>query len=92
MTAEKLPTAMDQQIFKMGLSVETISVYLLCCALEDSGARISSSNLRAKWNGGEDALQAGIRRLEARNIIRPVVSDRQGTEVYRLLASGHWAA
>jgi len=37
--------AMSQKIFNIGLSVETVSVYLLCCSLADADTVISTKSL-----------------------------------------------
>ena len=81
---------MNQMIFKMGLSVETISVYLLCCSLEDSGSAISTKNLLGIWNSTKAALRDGLKDLEKRNIILRILSDRDENNVYQLTAVERW--
>jgi hypothetical protein len=81
---------MRQKIFDLPLPVETISLYLLCCALADAGTPISTHNLRAKWNAGEAALQAGLSALVARNILSRKISDQQGHDIYCLMDSDQW--
>lgn len=82
--------AMDQLIFQIELPVETISIYLLCCSLADTGQTISLANLRTIWNGTEKSLSAGIEELAERNILYPILSDRQGRTIYKLLDAGKW--
>ena len=84
------PAAMSQMIFNMGLPVETVSLYLLCCGLYDAGTAISTQNLSEVWNGTEDALAEGLKELQTRNILRQVLSDRKETAVYRLIADTDW--
>ena len=65
--------AMRQKIFSMGLDIETVSLYLLCCAVVDTGAAITRTLLREKWNGTQEELNRQIDRLEEMNIL-----DRKG--------------
>jgi hypothetical protein len=81
---------MNQNIFNIGLSVETISVYLLCCGLEDAGKPITTKNLSEIWNGTEDALQEGLGILEEKNIISKFISDRQDQNAYKLTDARRW--
>ena len=82
--------SMNQKIFEMGFSVETVSVYLLCCSLGDSGARISVKNLRGVWNSTEDDLNKGLNALEDRNILIRTLSDQEGNIFYRLSELEDW--
>lgn len=82
--------SMNQDIFKLGLSVETISVYLLCCGLTDQGAVISTKNLLGVWNGSPEALYEGIKILEERNILLKIISDREDKNVYKLTDIKSW--
>lgn len=82
--------AMDQKIFDLGLSVETISLYLLFCGLTDEGRKITTNAVLDIWNGGREALSAGIDELEKRNIIRKIISDDAGNDVYRIVSSEKW--
>jgi len=90
MNASSKPPTMDQQIFKLGLSVETVSVYLLCCGLADAAADISTKKLLDTWNGTKAELLKGLDALEARNIIKKFISDRQENNVYQLVAVEKW--
>ena len=82
--------AMSQKIFKMGLPVETISIYLLCCGLTDAGKPITTGNLLEIWSGTKKSLNKGLSILEDRHIIMRIISDRQAKNVYRLSASCEW--
>ncbi len=82
--------SMSQKIFDSGLPVETISLYLLCCGLTDGGEKISTSNIRHIWNGSDEPLQNGFKALEKRNIIRKIISDDAGNNVYRLINVEQW--
>ena len=90
MNSESKPPAMNQKIFNLGLSVETISVYLLCCGLSDSGTNISTKNLMGVWNGNEKSLSQGLTDLEKRNILRRIIFDQNETVVYHLTDVKDW--
>ena len=82
--------SMNQLIFRMGLSVETISLYLLCCGLMDAGKSITTRNLEEIWNGTPESLAEELRLLESKNILRRIVSDRRDRSAYRLAGIEHW--
>ena len=81
---------MNQKIFKMNLSVETISVYLLCCSLVDSGSAVSTKNLLGVWNSTEAALRESLEILEQHKILIRIISDRADASVYRLAPPDQW--
>jgi len=82
--------AMSQKIFSMELGVETVSLYLLCCAVADAGAAITRSTLQEKWNGNRTALERELRRLEDRNILSSDDEEAQGETVYRMVDEKRW--
>ncbi|MFZ0612612.1 MAG: hypothetical protein WAM73_10270 [Desulfobacterales bacterium] len=82
--------AMDQAIFNIGLSMETISVYLLACGLADAGKPVTTKNLGEIWNGTADSLDQGLRELEQRNIIARVVSDGEDRAAFRTIEVHRW--
>lgn len=90
MNNDNTKSSMNQEIFKLGLSVETISVYLLCCALSDEGSVISTKNLLGVWNGSPEALSEGIKNLEERNILIKIISDGEDKNVYKLTDMKSW--
>jgi hypothetical protein len=81
---------MDRKVFSMGLSVESTSAYLLCCALADAARTISSRNLLAVWNGSPETLRESLEALERRRIIRRILDDGEGADVYRLCDPAGW--
>lgn len=81
---------MDQKIFDLGLSTESVSLYLLCCHLEDTGAELSAGNLRALWNGQPDSLIEAIADLERRCILVRTGLDDGGGGRYRLNSRESW--
>ncbi|MFZ5587777.1 MAG: hypothetical protein ACOZHQ_17800 [Thermodesulfobacteriota bacterium] len=59
---------MDQQIFKLGLSVPATSLYLLIDSLSDSGARLNRETVLKVWNAGPEQLDQAFTELVARRI------------------------
>lgn len=82
--------AMNQEIFNLDLTVETISVYLICCNLSDNNTVISTKNLSGMWNGTEELLLEGLKDLEERNILRKIISDNDEQNIYRLIDVKKW--
>jgi predicted transcriptional regulator len=81
---------MNQKIFKMGLSVETVSVYLMCCSLADTDTTISTKKLSEMWNSTRSSLIEALKDLETRNILRRIISDRAENTVYILSDVKNW--
>ncbi len=81
---------MDQKIFSAGLSVEAISLYLLCCGLADGGETVSSKNITSTWNSSPEALIQAYEDLENANVLKKILSDREGIDIYRVMDSHKW--
>lgn len=90
MSSQNQTPAMNQKIFKLGLSMETVSVYLICCSLADTDTTISTKKLSEMWNSTRASLLEGLKDLETRNILRRIISDRAGNNVYKLLDVKNW--
>lgn len=82
--------SMNQKIFEIGLSVEAISAYLICCSLADADAPISTNNLMGMWNSTESALIECLKVLEKKNIMRRIISDSDGNDIYLLTDIDKW--
>ena len=61
MNSKNQTSAMNQKIFKLGLPVETVSVYLMCCSLTDTDTTISTKKLTEMWNSTRASLLEGLR-------------------------------
>jgi len=88
-THETAPT-MNQKIFDLGLSVEAVSAYLLCCSLFDNDTVISTKNLLGLWNSTEKALIEGLDALLKRNVLHRIISESEGNTVYALTDASKW--
>jgi len=82
--------SMDQKIFNIGLSVETVSLYLLCCGLADAGSTISKKNILEIWNSGEEELKECLHTLEEKKILLRILSDGKEHDVYKLTDVKQW--
>ncbi len=82
--------AMSQKIFALKLEVQTVSLYLLCCALTDAGAAITKSSLMEKWNGDRAGLERELQRLEERNILVESITDKSDEAQYHLMDEKKW--
>ena len=90
MNSQNQTPAMNQKIFKLGLPVETVSVYLMCCSLADTDTTISTKKLSEMWNSTRASLLEGLKDLETRDILRRIISDRAGNNVYKLSDVKNW--
>jgi len=90
MDSQNQTPAMNQKIFNLDLSVETVSVYLICCNLSDNNTVISTKNLSSMWNGTEALLIEGLKDLEEMNILRKIISDREENNIYQLSDVKDW--
>ncbi|MFZ0483526.1 MAG: hypothetical protein WAL93_09065 [Desulfobacterales bacterium] len=90
MDSQNQTPAMNQEIFNLDLSVETVSVYLICCNLSDNNTVISTKNLSSMWNGTEALLIEGLKDLEERNVLRKIISDGEEKNIYQLSDVKDW--
>ena len=90
MDSQNQTPAMNQEIFNLDLSVEKVSIYLICCNLSDNNTAISTKNLSSMWNGTEALLIEGLKDLEERNILRKIISDGEEKNIYQLSDVKDW--
>lgn len=90
MTHHSAAPAMSQKIFSSNLAVETVSLYLLCCAVADAGASITPGVLMDKWNGSEASLIREIQRLEEKHILRRTRADASQDPTYQIVHEKDW--
>jgi hypothetical protein len=90
MNGDSTQPAMRRKIFTMNLDVETVSLYLLCCALADAGTAITRETLAEKWNGSGAGLDRELRRLEERRIIGRNEDAAGDAPVYDLTDERAW--
>lgn len=90
MSHDSTTPAMSQKIFSMNLDVETVSLYLLCCAVTDAGAAITRTTLMEKWNGTQEELNRQIGRLEEMNILARKGRTGNGESVFVVVDEKKW--
>ena len=88
MTSPSNGPSMSQKIFSKNLSVETVSLYLLCCAIADTGSPITKETLMEKWNGSSQALERELGSLENKRIL--IKEETEGIETFRILGEKEW--
>ena len=81
---------MSQKIFSMDLNVETVSLYLLCCAVADAGAAVTQTTLQEKWNGSQSDLESELIRLQEKNILRRDGAETEGGPTYLMVDEKKW--
>ena len=84
------PPSMSQKIFKLGLPVQTVSAYLLCCSIKDTGEAITTKHLLDVWNSSKETLEKALLDLEERNIVQKIISDRKENNIYKLNEEKKW--
>jgi hypothetical protein len=82
--------AMSQKIFSMNLNVETVSLYLLCCAVADTGTAITQTTLQDKWNGSRSSLEIELIRLQKKNILRRDGAETGENPTYLMVDEKKW--
>jgi hypothetical protein len=81
---------MDRKIFDSNLSIEAVSAYLLCCALADTGLRISTAALLERWNSSPASLHHSLAELQQRQIIRRILSHGEGADIFAVNPAEKW--
>ena len=90
MSATPTGRTMSQKIFTMDLDVETVSLYLLCCAVADAGVPITERTLVEKWNGSPTTLAMHIAYLEEKNILSRDTDEQAEENVYIVMDEKKW--
>jgi hypothetical protein len=80
----------DRAIFDSGLSVESISLYLLCCGLIDAGIGSSLETIRARWTASEEALQQSLDELVEKRILLPPSAESEPEAEFRPADRCEW--
>lgn len=78
MTEAGTGPSMSQEIFKLGLSVETVSLYLAAGGLTDAEKGLSLETFRSVWSGNAESLENALGQLLERNIL---VASADGYEM-----------
>ena len=76
---------MNRRIFQLDLSVEAVSLYLLCCALAETGQPVAADRVAGAWNGTPSDLRRAASELQSRAIVEPAPSGG-----YRVNPESRW--
>ena len=68
---------MDRKIFKMKLSVEATSAYILICTLAESGTPVTIESAGSFWNDSPEALTRALTELSRHGVIYEVLDAKQ---------------
>jgi hypothetical protein len=80
---------MDRKIFRLNLSVEATSAYILICNLADSGTPITIESAGTFWNDEPEALVDALEELIRHRIIFEAQDANQMRQYY-LNPSDRW--
>ena len=84
------PPTREQQIFSLGLDVEAVSLYLLCCGLVDAGQPLNQETLLPAWNLDRPALVANLEVLVGRGILTADGKVADSATRFNLQSSARW--
>jgi hypothetical protein len=90
MDAPHRPPTREQAIFNLGLEVEGVSLYLLCCGLVDAGQPLNLGSIAPTWNLDQAALVTNLGKLVRHGILS---ADGDLTDVktrFKLRPSNQW--
>ncbi|MFP3870591.1 MAG: hypothetical protein ACLFVT_06905 [Syntrophobacteria bacterium] len=68
---------MSQKIFRMNLSVEATSAYILICTLAEGGAPVTIESVESFWNGSAEALAGALDELDRHRVIYEALDANQ---------------
>lgn len=84
------PPTREQQIFNMGLGVEAVSLYLLCCGLADIGQPLCLDTITPAWNLDRTALMASLAVLVRRCILAADGEPDEAATRFQLRPASRW--
>ncbi|MDR2339397.1 MAG: hypothetical protein LBF40_04610 [Deltaproteobacteria bacterium] len=62
---------MDTQIFRLGLSVHAVSLYILVCDLADSGVRPTMDAITGRFNASKEETDLALAALVGSKVLYP---------------------
>ena len=90
MNTEYIKPNMNQKIFTLNLSVETVSIYLSCCGLADINETVTAKKLASVWNGTPESMNKSLEELENKNIVIKILSDNKDNHAYKINEAHEW--
>ncbi len=92
MESSHRPPTREQQIFKMGLAVEAVSLYLLCCGLADAGQPLSLKTILPTWNLDRSALITHLDTLLHHGILTADGAVNDEATQFHLQPTNRWTS
>jgi hypothetical protein len=90
MDAPHRPPTREQAIFNLGLEVEVVSLYLLCCGLVDAGQPLNLGSISSAWNLGQTALVTNLGILVRHGILAADGDLTDAKTRFKLRPSDQW--
>jgi hypothetical protein len=90
MDAPHRPPTREQAIFNLGLRVEAVSLYLLCCGLVDAGQPLSLASIAPSWNLDQTTLINNLGVLVQHGILAADGDLANAATRFRLQPSTQW--
>jgi hypothetical protein len=90
MDSSHRPPTREQQIFNLGLGVETVSLYLLCCGLADAGQPLCLDTITPAWNLDRTALIKSLDVLVRHGILAADGAPDDAATRFQLRAANRW--
>jgi hypothetical protein len=78
---EHFHSTMDRNIFNLDLSTEVTSAYIVVTSLMEQNVRPTLEEIRGRWTASDDELDAALRELIHRRILK-VLTEQKDTPVY----------
>ncbi len=81
---------MRTDIFRMNLSIETISLFLCFEGLASYDPKVTALEVEGVWQGTKQSYQTGLKELENRNIIKRIAKKGPNNSVYKVVDHNQW--
>ena len=92
MDAPHRPPTREQAIFNLGLDVEAVSLYLLCCGLVDAGQPLRLDSIAPAWNLDRSGLVSNLETLVQCGILAADGDLTGEATQFQLKPSSQWRA
>jgi hypothetical protein len=86
------PPTREQEIFNLGLEVEAVSLYLLCCGLVDADRPLNLDSITPAWNLDHPALVSNLGVLVRHGILAADGDLSNAATRFQLKPSTQWGA
>jgi hypothetical protein len=84
------PPSREQRIFNLGLGVEAVSLYLLCCGLADAGQPLCLATITPIWNLDRTVLITNLDILIRHGILTADGDPDEAATRFQLWPANRW--